>query len=669
MSFKKWIFGKADKQAARIISEECDIDPFSALIACSRGITDPSELEFMLSNEPLLADSRELTDIDRAANAVREALSNKEKIAVYADYDCDGVTATAVMCKCLKSLNADFITYIPDRIDEGYGMNNNAVDNLAEAGVKLIITVDNGISCAQVIDYASKKGIKTVVTDHHLPPEKLPNAVAVVDPHRSDCSCAFKEICGAEVAFKLVCVLLGREPEEILYDYADLLCIAVIGDVMPLVNENRCIVKAGIEKIRTNPSIGISSIISVAGIDRKTINAGRIAFGIVPRINAAGRMGSANDALMLLSTEDMRGSLTLANKIDALNAERQQIEQQVTEEAVGLIQKYGYQHNRVIIVCGEKWHLGTIGIVASRICERYGRPTVVISISGDSAHGSGRSIKGFHLFDALNSCKACLETFGGHELAAGVTLKTDKIDELRSRINEYALTLEPVVPELRLDFNINPAGMSVDMVEAIKLFEPFGIGNPQPVFGLIGVKLDKIIPVGAGKHLKLLFSKNGSAFQAILFGVGIDRFCFAVGDILDLAVSLDTSFYKDSYVLSIQIKGIRPTCTDDELLFKQLYAFDDFITYKSGFNSDELLPPREQVVDVYKYIAALSPNEEQVKYKFLNSIGIARTSVAIKALSELGLIKENDGRLTIVRGAKTDLSKSPIYSFLANGVK
>ncbi len=669
MPFKKWVVGKADKEAAKIIAEECDIDPFSALIACSRGITDPSELELMLSDEPLFSDPRELKDIENAANAVRAAIKERQKIAVFGDYDCDGVTATAVMYKCLKSLEADFVTYIPDRINEGYGMNMKAVDKLSSDGVKLIITVDNGISCADVIDYAKTKGICTVVTDHHLPPAKLPDAIAVVDPHRSDCPSSFKEICGAEVAFKLACVLLGKEPEEILYDYADLLCIAVLGDVMPLVNENRCIVKAGIKKIRTKPSIGISSIISVAGIDRKTINAGRITFGIVPRINAAGRMGNANDALELLCSEDMRGSLTAANRIDDLNTERQKTEHEVTDEAIKQIEKNGYMHNRVIVVCGEDWHSGTIGIVASRICERYGRPAVVISVSGDTAHGSGRSIKGFHLYNALNSCKDCLEVFGGHELAAGVTLKIEKIAEFRNAINEYALKLQPAIPQLNVDFNINPAGMSVDMVEAIKIFEPFGAGNPQPLFGITGTKLEKITPVGAGKHLKLLFSKNGGAFQAMLFGVGVDAFCFAVGDILDLAVNLDTNFYKDEYVLSVQIRGIRPSGTDDEVLFKQLYGFDDFITYKSNFDRNELLPPREQVADIYKYISVSSPNEERVKYKFLNSIGIAKTSIAITTLSELGLIREENGMITVVKSAKTELMNSPTYSLLANGVK
>ena len=403
MSFKEWVFNKTDKETAVMLSQELDIDPFSAMLAVSRGITDPYELELLLSDELMLCDLHELKDITLAADTINQAIKNNEKIAIYGDYDCDGVVATAVMYKCLKGLGASIVTYIPDRINEGYGMNMGAIDILKKQDVKLIITVDNGISSKDEIAYANSLGMKTVVTDHHLPPQELPEAEAIVDPHRVDCRSSFKDICGAEVAFKVVCAIEDKAPEQLIYDYADLLSVAILGDIMPLVNENRCIVKVGINKIKNKPLVGISAVLSVAGIDRKTINSSKLAFSVVPRINAAGRMGSADDALKLLCCDNMIDAISLANVIDSHNAHRQSTEKNVAELAIAAVEDNGYNHNNVIVVAGEDWHQGTIGIVASRLCERFGKPSIVFSINGDVAHGSGRSISPFHLHNALSA--------------------------------------------------------------------------------------------------------------------------------------------------------------------------------------------------------------------------------------------------------------------------
>ena len=422
MSVKKWVVGTPDREKAKLLAEECDIDPFAALVAVGRGIDDEGELELLMSDEPLLCDPLELADIKIAAEYINNAIALGTKIAVFGDYDCDGVVATSLLCDYLSSREADVIAYIPDRLDEGYGMNCAAIDKLASQGVGLIITVDNGISCAEEIAYAENLGIKTVVTDHHLPPEKLPEAVAVVDPHRLDCPSTFKEVCGAEVAFKLVCVLDDKEPEQMLPRYADILAVATIGDVMPLVNENRSIVKAGIKKIKTASNVGIAAILNMAGVDRTAIDAGKISFGIVPRINAAGRMGSAYRAYELLTSKNAIDALKIAGPIDDDNVRRQQIEKDILKSAVKMIEEGGYQHNRVIVVCGEGWHFGVLGIVASRICERYGKPAIVLSNENGVAHGSGRSFSGFHLYDAINACSDVLLKYGGHELAAGLSV-------------------------------------------------------------------------------------------------------------------------------------------------------------------------------------------------------------------------------------------------------
>lgn len=663
MSVKKWIVGNPDREKAKLLAEECDIDPFAALIAVGRGIDNEGELELILSDEPILCDPLELADIKVAADYINDAIAKNVKIAVFGDYDCDGVVSTSLLYDYLIGRGADVVAYIPDRIDEGYGMNCDAVDKLALEGVGLIITVDNGISCATEITYAKSLGIQTVVTDHHLPPEELPDAVAVVDPHRRDCPSSFKEICGAEVAFKLVCVLDDKEPEQMLSRYADILAVATIGDVMPLTNENRSIVKAGIRKIKSSSNIGIAAILNMAGIDRNTIDAGRVSFGIVPRINAAGRMGSAYRAFELLASKNTMDALKIAGPIDDDNVRRQQIEKNIFSSAVKMIEDKNYQYNRVIVVCGENWHFGVLGIVASRICERYGKPTLVLSSENGVAHGSGRSFAGFHLYDAINFCSDVLLKYGGHELAAGVSVSDENVDLFRKRINEYALSVQSAVPSLNIDFRLNPAGMSVDMAFAIKTLEPFGMGNPTPIFGIFDVTLEKITAIGGGKHLKLLCRKNGNAFQALLFGVTPQQFTFVTGDIIDLAVVLDTNLYQGQYTLSVQVKAIKIANVDQDKYFTEKNKYDDFV---SGNDTDfcEIFPDRAEVGSIYKMINASPQNIERLKNIDTES-GYAKTQIAIKTLCELGLVSENNGILVSNNSQqKTDLMNSSTYKKL-----
>ena len=663
MSVKKWVVGTPDREKAKILAEECDIDPFAALIAVGRGIDNEGELELLMSDEPILCDPLELADIKLAADYINNAIAQKVKIAVFGDYDCDGVVATSLLYDYLVSRGAEVVAYIPDRIDEGYGMNCGAVDKLAAQGVGLIITVDNGISCAKEIAYADSLGIKTVVTDHHLPPEELPSAVAVVDPHRVDCPSSFKEICGAEVAFKLVCALDDKEPEQMLSRYADILAVATIGDVMPLVNENRSIIKMGVEKIKTAPNTGLVAILNMAGIDRGSIDAGKISFGIVPRINAAGRMGSAYRAFELLTSNDTMDALKIAGPIDDDNVRRQQIEKEILSNAVKMIEQQGLQYNRVIVVCGNDWHFGVLGIVASRICERYGKPTLILSKEDDIAHGSGRSFSGFHLYNAIDACSDVLLKYGGHELAAGVSVSADRVDLFRQKINEYAVSVPYAVPNLNIDFRLNPAGMSVDMAFAIKTLEPFGMGNPTPVFGIFGATLEKITAIGGGKHIKLLCRKNGNAFQALLFGVTPQQFCFATGDVIDLAVTLDTNLYQGQYNLSVLIKAVKMSDTDQDAYFEGKQQYDDFVSdYEMDFS--KIFPDRAQVGAIYKMITSAPINAERLKY-IDTKIGYAKTQIAIKTLCELGLVSLNQGVLVgHTVSQKNDLLNSTTYKKL-----
>ena len=662
MGMKKWQIAGFNKMLAKELAVECDIDPIVALIASARGYTDPASLEEFLSDEPCFDDPRNLVDIEKAADIINSYIENGSRIAVYGDYDCDGITSTVLMFSYLKSRGADCVYYIPDRFDEGYGMNTGAVEKLAGEGIKLLITVDNGIACHNEIKRAKELGMSVVVTDHHLPKETLPQADAVVDPHRVDCRSEFKEICGAEVAFKLICVLEEREPEELLPYYSDLLSVALTADVMPLIYENRAIVKYGIEKLKQSPLTGFSALMSVAAIQRENISAGRIAFGIAPRINAAGRMGSAARAVELLLSDNMLNALGIANEIDDDNSERQRIEKEIFSEASAEIEKKGYFYDRVIVVDGEGWHNGVLGIVASRITERYGCPSIVISRNGNAASGSGRSIEGFSLYDAITAAPDTLSKFGRHELAAGISLSSDKIPAFREKINEYASGCDFVPPVLKLDCKLNPSGLTVELAEALKELEPFGQGNPSPLFGVYGVELVRINPIGGGKHLRLIFSKGDNSFQALLFGVTAEQFCFECGDLLDLAVTVSSDVYNGETRLSVQVKALRMNGTDDVRLFGEISCFNDYMAGRP-VDAEQLLPSREETGSVYRLIASKPVTGERIKYLTLNTVGYAKCEISLMVLSELGLIQKDGAGFYKITGAgrRTELANSAVY--------
>ena len=664
MGLKKWQVASYDKELAKELAEECEIDPIVALIASARGYTDPCDLEEFLSDEPCFSDPYEMADIVKAAEIINNSIELGEKIAVYGDYDCDGVTATALLYSYLISRNANCCYYIPDRFDEGYGMNINAVKKLFNEHTKLIVTVDNGIVCNEEIALAKELNMKVVVTDHHLPSDTLPDADAVVDPHRKDCPSEFKEICGAEVAFRLICVLENKEPEELLPYFADILALAVIADIMPLTLENRSIVKYGVQKLKNSPLTGLSALLNVAGIDISSVNASRIAFGLCPRINAAGRMGKADRAVELLITDNMMTALSIANEIDSENSLRQQIEKKIFEQAVGIIESQKLMYDRVIVAAGENWHHGVVGIVAARITEKYGCPAVLISIDGDLACGSGRSIEGFSLYNAIDSCRDLMIKFGGHEQAAGVTLAPEDIDEFRTRINNYANNLEFVPPVLKLDCKLNPSALSLDLAFALEQLEPFGAGNKSPLFGVYGVTLERVTPVASNKHLRLLFSKGTNSFQAMLFGVSTDNFCFETGDILDLAVSVEANLYKGEYSVSVQIKALRISGIDDDTLFNHLAEYNKFMS-GNEYDYKKLLPTREEVGTVFKKISERDILPDRIKYIFMNDFGFGKTSVSLNVLEELGLIsRTSNGKYKAVTGIKTNLLNSKTYKIL-----
>ena len=666
VNYTKWVFPEIDKQAVSYAAEDCGLDPLVVLIAFARGLTEPYEIEQFIEKEPEFSDPYDLSGMSEAVERINIALESEEKILIFGDYDCDGVTATAILLKYLKSRGADVSYRIPDRETEGYGVSVSAIERAAEDGVTLIITVDNGINATKETERANELGVDVVITDHHLPLGELPDAVAVVDPHLDeDRDWLFCDLCGAGVAFKLVCALESRSPEELIYEYADLAALGTIGDVVPLRDENRSIVSVGLQMLNRKQNIGVRALIEVVG--SKYLTAGNVAFALCPRINAAGRMSTADTAVKLLTAENSDDASYYAGCLDRLNAERQRIEQDIFSEACGIIVQKGYDRQRVIVVAGDNWHIGVIGIAASKLTEKYGRPTVVISKAGKRSVGSGRSIGGFSLFDAICSCSELLVKFGGHELAAGLTVDEENIDAFRARINDYASLKPLTVAEVRPDCKIKPKAFTVDAAKALRSLEPFGAGNPVPLFACLGSQIAAVQPMSGGKHLRLRLIKEGFSFQALLFGSTMENFDYKFGDTVDIAVNLDVNVYNERESVSVIIKAIRLSGLDDDTVISQLGLIDKL--NGNALEPDEVAyvyPEREDTVKVFKYIK-LHRNAKRayIENDLCTELPLGKIYVALRALTELGIITLTDGFYDLADfNGKADLESAPILRTL-----
>lgn len=672
MAFKRWMISPPQKELAQMLAEECNTDSFIALIAASRGYTDPADLDEFLSDETIISDPFELSDMEKAVDIIWNSIYAEELIAIYGDYDVDGVTATALLYSYLKNKGAKVIYHIPSREKDGYGMNMPSIDMLHDKNVELIITVDNGIASVREIDYAKSLGMKVIVTDHHLPQEEIPTPDALINPHRPDDVSEFKEICGVEVAFKLLCAMEGKSPEELIYDYGALVALGTVADVMPLTYENRGIVREGLRAIADNGNLGISALLRAEDIDPESLTASKLAFLVAPRINAAGRMGDAARGVELLVTEDDEIAASLARTLSADNIKRQGIEKKILTEAVMKIEKNGYKHNRVIVVSGENWHDGVIGIVASRLAEKYGKPAIVLSENGQLSHGSARSVGDFSIYNAINSCSYLLTKFGGHEMAAGISIYTDSIEQFRRQINEYAAQFEMPRQELRVDCKLKPQALSLDLAEDIKILEPFGNGNPVPVFAILNSKIQKITPVGNGKHLRINFTRDDTTFIAMLFGTTKNAFGFAEGDMVDIAVTLGINDFGSEQKLSIVIKDMRKSGLSEDTLFHQIDLYENFKSELQGDYS-EILPSRNEVGEVYKQLLKCPAGLDKIVNMNIDSIGFAKALVAAEALCELGLLKsinvDGDKILKVDNAAqKVNLGDAKILKRLGGGI-
>lgn len=669
LSRKKWVVSTCDKDCAASIAESCGIEPFTAYLLCARGMTDEFEVESFLFDTDLI-DPFTLPDMDKACERILEAVKNGEAITVFGDYDADGVTSTALLYSYLSSKGANVDYYIPDRAGEGYGMNCEAVERLAQRGTRLIVTVDNGISAIEEIKYAKTLGIDTVVTDHHKVGDVLPDAVAVVDPHREDSYCEFSEWAGVGVAFKLISALDGNEGYELLEQYADIIALGTVADIVSLKGENRIIVRSGLAFI--NLAIesntlrkGIAALLNESG-STGPLDASSLAFRIGPRINAAGRMGSAERAIKLLLTEDDEEAKALAEEVSQANSQRQETESRITQSAVEIIENDPtIKYRRVIVVSGKDWHQGVIGIVASRLVEKYGKPCIVVSENDECAKGSGRSIDGFSLYDALSYCKDTLVQYGGHTLAAGLSVENERINEFREKINEYAESLPRPVAELCIDCKLNPASVNLDILSSIEQLAPFGAENPQPVFGLYNMEITALQPVGNGKHMRMTLQKNGCSVNAVMFSVTPVEFPFKQADKVDVAVRLSLGEYMGKARINVQIKDIKFSALDDDKVIHSNQTYDDFCA--DAVNGVALNVTRELCGDIYRFMRVNNNwrySAEVLCYRLgLPAERIADCSVALDVLTELGILNYADGCYTLpAESVKNPIENSVVFN-------
>ena len=583
-----WTVGQVDEEKVSLLSSQLNIKPFLAKILIAKGFDTVEKAGSYLSGSVKdLADPFLLKDMDVAVSRIKQAVSNREKILIYGDYDVDGITSVAALWRYLTFKGADVLTYIPERINEGYGLNVAAIEKFAKDGVNLIITVDSGITAHEEIDFAKSIHIDVVITDHHECREELPSAVAVVNPHRPDSEYPFKELAGVGVVFRLICALEdNKNLANICSKYSDIVALGTVADVMPIIDENRIIVKHGLASLVNTKNQGLCALIDQTfsekkAAHKKNITASSIGFGLAPRINAAGRIGDVNKALQLLITDNKLEAEEIALYLCQVNRQRQYIENQIFEQAVDIIESsHDFDNDKVIVLVSESWHIGVIGIVASKITERYKLPSILISVDGEVGKGSGRSVKGFNINEAICACKDLLIKYGGHELAAGLTIDKNNVDAFRKAINNYAKStfdFDSIYNNIDADFEIDVKDISVDHAKDIATLEPFGLRNPLPLFCIKDVNISEIFSIGDGKHLKLTIEKGGYVATALYFGMSKERFPFSEGDKADIMCNIDMNDFRGTLSVQAVLKDVRMTDAESEEMNNQELIFDSIL--------------------------------------------------------------------------------------------
>ena len=557
MNYPAWQLKKADPAAeTSLAGAGCGV--LLRRVLAARGCTDPAAAQALLGQGEPLSDPFLLTDMDKAVVRIQEAIENEELMVIYGDYDVDGISATAILYECLTSQGAHVRCKLPTR-GSGYGLTRAALESLASKGFKLVVTVDNGISAVEEAACAKELGLDLIITDHHLPGDTLPDAIAVVDPKRPDDESPFKDLCGAGVAFKLCAALEGCDPAELLEMYGELAALGTVADVMPLTGENRYLVAQGLAQINTNPRPGIRALLHECGAEGRPVTATTIGFTLAPRINAAGRLGKTAIAALLLLTDDSADADRYAAGLCQLNRERQELEQQIWEEASAIACRY--PPRAPLVLASDTWHQGVIGIAASRLSEEFHLPTIMICCDGERGKGSCRSFGGFNLYNALSACSEYLEGFGGHALAAGLTIRRENIDRFRRALGEY-YRQNPAddLPELTCDLRVDdPHLLTMACIESLDALEPCGNGNPKPLLCITGARLVNAVPIGGGRHLRLHFAKGGYNYAGIFFSCTPAELGVRIGQWADVAFTPQINEFRGRRSVQLLVTDVRPS--------------------------------------------------------------------------------------------------------------
>lgn len=678
VQIRRWNESKPNTELAAQLAEECEIHPFLSLMLTSRGLDTPDQIFSFLVGQDEEIDPFAYVDMEVAAERVQRAIDEGQRVLVYGDYDTDGITATVLLYTYLKGRGADVLYRIPLR-DEGYGLHSETIHWAQEQGVQLIVTVDTGVTAVQEIAQAKALGIDVVVTDHHQPANELPAAVAVVDPHREDCESHFKDLAGVGVAFMLVCALSG-DGEKTFADFGDLLALGTLADMMPLQGFNRDLMRRCLTILDESRRPGLVALRRLCGVEDKTISSSVVSYSLAPRLNAAGRMANPDLSVRLLISASLDEALKLADELQEVNVLRQQATATIVAQVDEKLERHPeWLQDRIVVVSGQNWHTGLLGVVAARLMDRYGKPVVVLSVGDDNiAHGSCRSLDGFSIYEAIAACKTYTMMFGGHDLASGVTLKAEEIVGFREAINEYAANVCPDMPVAALDMSVRlrPDQISTEKLTLLQVLEPFGIGNPAPLFGLYRMRLDNITALGNGKHLRLSLSRDGVRISAVKFQTMPEEFPIPCGATVNCVVSLDKNDYRGNTTVSVRIVDIGYADTDREELIRDMRTFEAVLRGESHPDPAVAMASREQLVHLYNMLRVCKEwngTPEQLQHALgTGAPTCLQLLIALEIWQQAGLIQWYDKgeRIRIVVcpvEGKADLSATPLWKFIMKG--
>ena len=654
--------------------------PLTAMVLAGRGLRDPEGARESLGCDAPLPDPFLLGDMDRAAERVRRAIQNRERIAVFGDYDVDGITATCLLTDFLRSQGADCLSYIPGRLEEGYGLNPIAIRQLGEEQVKLIITVDCGITALEEAALCRELGMDLVITDHHECKEELPRAAAIVDPHKPGDGYPHRNLSGVAVAFKLACALSG-DAQAVLEEYADMVCLGTVADVIPLVGENRVFVSRGLLALEHTKRPGLAALMEECGCAQGEITSSTIGYMLAPRINAAGRMGQVDLAIDLFLTQDENHARSVAAQLCELNRQRQQIESDIYRQALAMLPEGAPPE--AIVLADEHWHQGVVGIVASRIAEEFACPAFLICLDGEHGKASSRSHGGFNLFNSLRELSPLLESYGGHELAAGFTIRRDKIDAFRTQVCAMAASYfadGTHLSTLDLDCAVPPEMLTIPEIEGLNILEPCGSGCPKPQLMMTGLTVERIQSVGGGRHMRLRLRRGHYSLNAIFFSADPVSAGVAVGDVVDVAFHPQINEFRGLRSVQLNVIDIRPSCAAPCPVTLRRYQalLAGTITAQ---DAAALLPDRQVLGDVWRYLAAVPGGSLQESPLCLCRKIVRRTEremsletllTCLDIFRDVGLLDVKRVHMTLSisltpKPGKTDLTKSETMQTLLRG--